>query len=135
MSILTSLIWQIHYAALPVSAFLHSLNDARQCEARRGGEKGRGLLMAPHQNQFSFVEYLCTLQSNLHGRASPIPLAPLSIAHPCFTPSNFTTIASPRTGTSEDVTAKIFEDFFSQNNQIRLKRAYVILEYYKWIDF
>lgn len=26
---------------------------------------------------------------------------------------------------------KIFEDFFSQNNQIRLKRAYVILEYYK----
>lgn len=87
--------------------------------------------MAPHQNQFSFVEYLCTLQSNLHGRAPPIPLAPLSIAHPCFTPSNFTTIASPRTGTSKDVTAKIFEDFFSQNNQIRLKRAYVILEYYK----
>lgn len=82
---------------------------------RRGEEGGRGgrLLIAPHQNQFSFVEYLCTLQSNLHGRGSPIPLAPLPIPHPRFTPSNFTTIESPRAvGRSEDVIVKIFEDIF-----------------------
>lgn len=53
---------------------------------REGGGGGGGLLMAPHQNQFSFVEYLCTLQSNLHGRGPPIPLAPLSIAHPPVSP-------------------------------------------------
>jgi len=42
--------------------------------------------MAPRQNQFSFVEYLCTAQSNLH----MFPVKSSRAAH-------FTVIESPRT--------------------------------------